>query len=329
MKKLIAVLLCLVNVFALLSCEKTETENNTIQKSDAQSQSTENGDAPMSKQEPSEAEIAMKMYQEVLEDKLCVVDERLGEIKLKDCRFLMQNVSVAECEILKKAVLDLDQDGVNEYVIQSEDKDHIVLRYYDGKVYSYCFDRNNLCNLNTDGSFYWNDASVSGKIIFGFDRFNFDGALLCIEEIYKIQYSSDDTIEFYMGGKQVVYEEYLEYYNHNNKTRMTFSPLDLSCEYPISSEQAWKLALAYWGVEEGAEDGAAGSTRFMRVVVAEKPSDDSLYYHILWQGEIYSHIYPGWAGGSPERVETYEEVLVDAFTGECREYVTPEPDGKG
>ena len=49
---------------------------------------------------------------------------------MKDCRFPSNHLRLDECEILNKAILDMDGDGVNEYVIQSEAKDHIVIKRF-------------------------------------------------------------------------------------------------------------------------------------------------------------------------------------------------------
>ncbi len=131
MKKSIAWLLVLLALISLFSCNHAGGE---LPKAD-------------------DGEIAMDMYDAALKGEICVYDESLHEVKLEDCRFPSNNLRLGECEILTKAILDMDQDGIREYVIQSEANDHIVLHYYDGKVYSYCFDSSDFYNLNTNGSF--------------------------------------------------------------------------------------------------------------------------------------------------------------------------------
>ena len=145
MKKYIAFLLCLMMILSLFSCNSKENQPTPLQNENTNDTSTQ----------ISEAAKAMGMYEAAIKGEICVFDEHLGEVKLKACRFPSDNLRLDECEILSKAILDMDEDGINEYVIQSPDKDHIILHYHDGKVYSYCFDSSNFYNLNTDGSFYW------------------------------------------------------------------------------------------------------------------------------------------------------------------------------
>ena len=281
----------------------------------------------------TEAEIAMEMYKAAIKGEICVFDERLGEIKLEDCRFPSINLRLGECEILNKAILDMDGDGINEYVIQAETKDHIVLHYYNGKVYSYCFDRSNFYNLNTDGSFYWTDNwsndAYGGIWVRGLNQIAFDGSSLSIKEIYRIKKIGLDSEshEFYVDGKQIERGEFLDYYK--SRTVVIFSPLDISCEYPISSEKAYELASNHWGLESGISEGAAGTRIVHRIVILEKPNSDTLSYRICWQMEGYhNHVPDSEYSLPPYSVIPHKELFVDAITGECREYIDTEPDEK-
>ena len=319
MKKYVALLLCVMMILSLISCDTTDKNKDT----EKDIPSTENTQI-------SGAECAMEMYEAAINDKICVIDEHLGEIKLKACRFPSNNARIDECKLLTKAILDLDGDGVHEYVIKSPDNDHIVLHYYNGKVYSYAFDNNRFHNLNTDGSFYWRDSYGSKNWTRGLNQITFDRSSLSIKEIYRIKMISppDDIKEYYMGGEQISRDEYLEYYNHNYKTRMSFSPFELTCSYPITAEQAWNLANTYWNNVDGLMEGAAGTTIVHKVALLSKPSNDSTYYHIGWQLESCSHFYDGWESLLP-KIETYKEVYINAFTGEFREYIDTVPEGKG
>ena len=285
--------------------------------------------------QPAEAEIAMQMYQAAINGEICVIDEHLGEIKLKDCRFPSNHLRLDECGILNKAILDMDGDGVNEYVIQSEAKDHIVLHYYDGKVYSYCFDSKSFFNLNTDGSFYWIDSYDLSNCTRGHNQILFDGSLCHVKEIYRIKQTSpydygDGDHEYYMDGKQITHEKFRDYYDSNcrGKTMAIFSPLDISCEYPISSEKAFELASVFWGFKSGKEDGAAGSLYVLKIVILEKPNSNTQSYRIGYQWEHYStHVIDSCYAQPPSSVRIYEELIVDAITGEVREYdnITSQP----
>ena len=146
MKRFVAVLLCLMMLLSLFSCE-TPAEKNDISTSDEADTPFDSGTKPP-ETDPGEnsgvvhpeAKKAMEMYESAINGEICVFDEQLGEIELKNCRFASDNLKLDEYDMLNKAILDLDGDGLCEYVIQSPLKDHLVLRYHDGKVYCYSFD---------------------------------------------------------------------------------------------------------------------------------------------------------------------------------------------
>ena len=122
MKKFVALLFCFILIFSLISCNTNEQDFLNNQKE------SESEDKTVSTI-LNENELALQMYEAAINGEICVVDGRLGEIKLKDCRFPSDNLRLNECDILNKAILDMDGDGINEYVIQSETKEHIVLHY--------------------------------------------------------------------------------------------------------------------------------------------------------------------------------------------------------
>ena len=333
MKKYIAFLLCLIMILSFVSCGSNEDQDDLSSNENGGLSDVNDGNTNDDNITPSvsENEKAMQMYEAAIKGEICVFDESLGEIKLKDCRFPSNDLSLGECEILNKSILDIDGDGINEYVIQSPDKDHIVLHYYGGKVFSYCFDKNNFYNLNTDGSFYWSDSYESENWTRGLNQITFDGSSLSIKEIYRIKMISppDDINEYYMGGEQISRGEYLEYYNHNYKTRMSFSPFEWTCLYPIAAEQAWNIANTYWNDADCRVEGAAGTTIISKVVLLDTPNSDTNYYRIALQLEYSSHVYDGWESNSPHEIRIYKQLLVNASTGEIREYVETEVDGKG
>jgi hypothetical protein len=323
MKKYIAFLLCLILVLSLFSCELNGNSNSTDLNDDSTNENTTS--------KPTESDIAMGMYESAIKGEICVFDEHQGEIKLADCLFPSNNLRLGECEILSKAILDMDGDGINEYVIQSEAKDHIVLHYYSGKVYTFCFDSSNFYNLNTDGSFYWIDSYESENCTRGSNQIVFDASSFNIKEIYRINQTSpydygDGDHEYYVGGKQITREEFIDYYgaNHRNKRGVIFSPLDISCEYPISSEKAFELASNYWGFKSGMEEGAAGTYYILKIVILEKPNGDTQSYRIGKQAEGYTtHAIDSSSAQPPQSVSIYEELFVDAITGECFEEDKP------
>ena len=264
---------------------------------------------------------AMEAFEAAIAGDVCVIDRDQGEIKLEDCRFPSDNVKLSDCEILYKVILDMDGDGTVEYVIQSVAKDHIVLRYHQGNVYSYSFDSYQFYNLNTDGSFYWMDPVKSENWSRGLSQLVFDGVAVSFKEIYRISLPDDEEArEYYVDGKLVTREEFANSGVIRYGMGAVFTPLDVSCAYPISSEMAYELASKHWGFKSDREDGAAGTIYVSSIVIAKKPSNDHPWYHVYWQIEGYSnHVPDHYYSLPPKSVSTYKELLVDAITGECRE----------
>ncbi len=313
MKNHVAFLLCLITVLSLFSCSLNQ--DTLPQNESGESFDITNDHATT---QLSEAKRAMELYEAAIKGEISVFDEHLDEVKLEDCRFPSNNLRLGECEILYNAILDMDQDGINEYVIQSEAKDHIVLHYHNGKVYSYCFDKRDFYHLNTDGSFYWIDYSENGYR--GLNKISFDESSLSIKEIYKMTPHYADSYEMYMGGKQITHQEFSDYHMSNHKTGVIFSPLDISCEYPISSEKACEIASKYWQIENRTGEGAAGTYYIYRIVILEKPNNDTRSYRIGWQVEGYhNHVPDSYYSLPPYKVISYKELIVDATTGECLE----------
>ena len=333
MKKTVLYLLCLLLLLLLVSCKWTEEKTNVPTPAQTDDEAlSETDDNGCDDDLLAEAKTEIELYERAIRGEFCVVDATLGEIKLKDCRFSTDGIKLGECEILYKAVLDMDGDGTNEFIIQSQEKDHIVLYCRDGRVYSYCFDSKSLYNLNTNGSFYWIDSNDLTNCTRGYSQIVLDGSSLGIKEIYRIKQTSpydygDGDHTYYVDGKELTRDAFLEYYDANcrRQTRAVFSPLDRSCEYPISSEKAFALAADYWNIENGMEDGAAGTIYVSRIVILEKPNDDTKRYRIAWQCEGYTnHTLDSCYSQPPKSVHIHQELYVDAITGECVKI-----DGKG
>lgn len=285
--------------------------------------------------EPSEteaqSEIAMEQFAAAINDEICVFDEHLGEIKLKSLRFPSNNIRLDECKLLTKAILDLDQDGVNEYVIKSPNHDCIILHYHNGKVYSHCLDTDDFYNFNTDGTFYWYDSSVAGGWECGLSKIIFDGETLNIKSIYSLKYSENPATdyEYYVEGEVVTEREYYDYRAHNiHKERMKFSQFELTCSYPITAEQAWNLANAYWDNQDGRTDAGAGTVFTNRIVLIDTPNSDTNDYRVAFQVEWTSNVREGGECMPPYDIQLMDQILVNAFTGEIIPS-TYNPDSKG
>ena len=135
MKKYIAFLLCLIMLLSSCNSDKendtassnndtTDKEQNSAQSSDntatdnnaaTDNNTTTNNntlfDEPLFERN-EEHYIAMRAYAAVIKGETCVIDERSGEINLKDYHFPSNDTRLEECRLLEKAVLDVDGDGI-------------------------------------------------------------------------------------------------------------------------------------------------------------------------------------------------------------------------
>lgn len=324
MKKFVAVLLCLIIIISLFSCNVKNANDTDLSDNNATGTNT-----PIPPDDNTESEIAMEMYEAAINGEICVFDEHLGEIKLKDCRFPSNNTELDECKLLTKAILDLDQDDVSEYVIKSPNNEHIILRYYNGKVYSYWLDTGDFYYFNTDGSFHWYDSSEAEGWECGLNKIIFDGETLNEKSIYSLKFSENPAkYEYFVEGKAVTGDEFDSYRNNIRYERMKFSQFERTHFYPITAEQAWNLANAYWDNQDGRAECSAGTIWTARIVLIDTPNSDTNDYRFAFQVEWSSN-----GGGEadecmpPHHINVHDQILVNAFTGEIAAS-TYDPDGE-
>ena len=343
MKKLVAVLMCLMMVLSLFSCRTNDQKGEeTVTTNDQKDEETitTNDTPPSSNGQKGEETIttndqkgeehvttddmfsllnesAMQMYEAAINDEICVFDERLGETSLKSLRFPSNDTRLEECKLLKKAILDVDQDGVNEYVIQSPNQEYIILRCYNGKVYSYCVDGCDFYSFNTDGTFYWCNSPHSAEMACGLNKITFAGETLNVKFLYSLQYSKHPD-EYVVEGKAVTSDEYYDYRQHHlSKESMKFSQFEPKCSYPITAEDAWNLANEYWDYQDGRSEGSAGTIWTARIVLIDTPDSETDYYRVAFQVDWNSGGgLEGYECVPPYSTHEHDQILVNAFTGE-------------
>ena len=268
----------------------------------------------------TESEIAMGMYEAVLRNECMVYETDIEEYNyLGDCKTPYNRIPLSDCERLKYAYTDMDNNGVNELVIDCGDT--LILRYYEGTVYAYSFTFRNLYYLNTDGSYSWNHTGENFE--YGEEQIYFEGAELKTRELYRIVNDGEPNAEYYVEGKQVTQEELQKYIKDNPKTKIEFSEFDLT----LSEEEAWRLANEYWDNQDGRKESAAGTVFTARIVLIDTPNPETNCYRFAFQVEWASNIRDDEEGDVPYHINLHDEILVNAFTGE----ITPSsytPGGK-
>ena len=308
MKKIIAVLLCSFMLLSLFSCNieqinDNENKENTTNTTDTDTASTVN----------MQAEMVMGIYESVLRNEIEVYETDIQEHNyLRDCKTPYDRIALFDCEQLKYAYTDMDNDSIKELVIDCGDT--LILRYYQETIYVYGFTFRNMYYLNTDGSYSWNYTGQNFE--YGESQIYFEGAELKARKIYRIVNDGEPNAEYYIADKQVTEEELLKYIEDNPETKVEFSPLETSWQKTVSLEKALEIAAEYWytcyNINAGDKDSETG---FSYAILPKNNDNENYCIALAWLVEE-SHY------------STLEMIEIDAFTGEII-VPTYEPEGKG
>ena len=254
----------------------------------------------------NEADKAMMAYDRVLKGNEQVLDTSYQSYcYLQDVRTPYSNILLHDVSGLGYAYTDMDGDGVCELVIDCGDT--LILRYYEKTVCLYSFTFRNLYDLRTDGSHSWNHNG--SKFEYGETQLYFEGIEIKERELWRIVNDGEPDAEYYIGGKQVTEEEILKYLEDNPKTKIKFSPLEVSWVYPISLGDAVFLAQKYWNPL-----GEEGKTEC--IIVPGYNVDAPLFVYVIIKRH---YVTDHWS--------TIDEIWIHKHTGEA--IVPYAPDGKG
>ena len=144
-----------------------------------------------------------------------------------------------------------------------------------------------------------------------------------IGSVYSLKVDPE-RYEYYVGGELVTEDVYHDCRSQNiQKETMKFSCFELTCAYPITAEQAWNLANAYWDNQDGCTEGAAGTVYVTRIVLVDTPDTDTDCYRVALRTEGYSGGgVEGYECLPPHSIREMGEISVNAFSGE----IMPLPD---
>lgn len=257
----------------------------------------------------SEGAIALQMYEAAINDTVPVFDEYLGEFQL--CSYPLNGLPLKEQLLNGKAIIDLDLDGIREYIIQTTAYDTILLHYHDGVVYVFSFLERNLHDLCTDGTFFWRDTTNEG-FEYGASKLLFNGSELKIKPIYRIVNDGTPNAQYYIGSKQVDQQKMTSYLKRFFKTRVHFSEF---YPYPIwknrlTVEDALQIASSHWGIKTGDIDEETG---YRYILFYFYKSEKTYIIQLAWL--VDEHHY-----------SSLDVIEIDAYTGEI---YNPALDGKG
>ena len=313
MKKYLLSLICVIICLAMLvSCNYestndqglTDGDSNTVEdkvtEGDVTNNSTSNIQIP-------EAEIAMKMYEAVLDGEVKIYNTNYTNndkyVYLKDYKSHDILLSLCETKDLGYTYIDVNGDSVNELFIHHGEIS--IFWYHQGIVYGYS---PNIANddLNNDGSFSW--RTYSANFGYGESKFVLNGSEIQTEVLWRIVNDGEPNAEYYIGNTQVTQKELLKYFEDNPKSKAEYSQLEASWINKISLFEAITLAKNYWesfNIEENGYIIDIGNTSWA----------PSSVYVILLKHFVVDHY------------STIDEIWIDKNSGET--IVPYAPDGKG
>ena len=118
------------------------------------------------------------------------------------------------------SVLDLDHDKQIDAVVVDGGRACVVLREYDGIVYSIGASPRGMYKFKTDGTFYW---TRSAGREYGCSKLSFEGKNFMITEIDRVENDGTSEAKFFVNDQSVTREEYLAYTaQHINVEELTW-----------------------------------------------------------------------------------------------------------
>ena len=252
-------------------------------------------------------------------------------------------VPLSECEDLKCAFIDFDNNTVTDFEMVIDCGTLIMLQYVDGKVIgrsTLTFEESQMAKSGVYFPFVapWRKDNItpeeikeSMSLYWGFSDGWIEGA--CGTELVHRILVSDEVDEngYYLVTWQI--ESYVSACDcpdceaglpkniRVHRRVLVHAKTGEMIEATVTPQEAKQLASEYWGIEDGYVDYGLGTTYVMRIVIAEKPEIiyDGTYYHVIWQIEYYSH--EGYKNGAePNHISDYIHLCVHTQTGEYRTY---------
>ena len=112
---------------------------------------------------------------------------------------------LAQCDNVQYSVLDMDGDGKVEVLISSWAGDILVLHEENGIIHGVDFTFRSMCNVRTDGSYYWNTNQGD---TYGCSKLSFRNGICSAVELCRVELDDNDVANFFINGVKVTKDEY-------------------------------------------------------------------------------------------------------------------------
>ena len=116
--------------------------------------------------------------------------------------FSFEADSIGSLERVEICYLDMDGDGIEELLLRSNSRDHIILRYCNGSVCIYEYSPKEMARVYEDGSYSWSSPTYLEDYshYYGFSTISFDEDGAKVNPIYTI-YEGENESYFIIDGK--------------------------------------------------------------------------------------------------------------------------------
>ena len=116
--------------------------------------------------------------------------------------FSFEADSIGSLERVEICYLDMDGDGIEELLLRSNSRDHIILRYCNGSVCIYEYSPKEMARVYEDGSYSWSSPTYLEDYshYYGFSTISFDEDGAKGNSIYTI-YEGENESYFIIDGK--------------------------------------------------------------------------------------------------------------------------------
>lgn len=97
-------------------------------------------------------------------------------------------INIVNLESIEICYLDMDGDGIEELLLRSNIKDHIILRYYNGSVCIYEYSYKEMARVYEDGSFSWSSPTYleDHSRQYGFSMLSFNENSARVNSLYTV-----------------------------------------------------------------------------------------------------------------------------------------------
>ena len=317
MKKFVAVLLCLIMILSLFSCNHNNGNITDLSDNDTSDTTTtfidedrtdmgdKNTEEQPSENESLQNQMALQAYGKAIRNEINVYYPLINSATPYET-YVERICGVEKGNPTRQTLIDMDNDGIKELIL-AYNGFFILLHFENDIVYATDFNFASMDTIYTDGSFSWSHTDDIFGYECGISRISFANGIKKVEELCRTEGNS----KFFIGGVQVTKDKYYDYLDESERTPITFTTFDT--DFLDGNElKAIKIASDYWGINDGDFD----SERGFRYRVICKRKIDERWYEISLYRFVYNSYY-----------EHLEIATVNIETKEIQ--VTPYPDGKG